>query len=88
MKTETITNGQVADLLVELGFTRKSRDEHYDVYSEPTTDMWFPLPKVDRHAPARTSHIDALRVQLSYRGLMAESEFDAYFAEGTAVKSS
>jgi hypothetical protein len=87
MKTETVTNGQLADLLVSLGFTRKSRDDHYDVYSEPTTDMWFPLPKADRHAPARTSHLDALRAQLSYRGLMTEGEFDAHFADGAALRS-
>lgn len=87
MKAKTVTNAQLADLLVSLGFTRKSRDEQYDVYSEPTTDMWFPIPKVDRHAPARASHVDALRVQLSYRGLMAETDFDAFIAEGTAKVS-
>ena len=87
MKPRTITNGDLVQLLLSLGFVRSKLNEHYDLFTESKTDMAFPLPKGHPDAPARTSHVDGLRVQLAYRGLMGETEFEAQFNTPVAVKS-
>ena len=86
MRPHTVTNGQLVQLLTALGFTRTSLNERYDLFTEPKTDMAFPLPKGDPNAPARASHVDGLRVQLAYRGLMDEADFEAHFATPAAAK--
>jgi hypothetical protein len=87
VKTRTITNHDLVQLLLSLGFERAKLNEHYDLFTESKTDMAFPLPKGVPTAPARTSHVDGLRVQLAYRNLMDEAEFDARFSTPVAVKS-
>ncbi len=87
MRPHTVTNGQLVQLLTALGFTRTNLNERYDLFTEPKSDMAFPLPKSDPTAPARASHVDGLRVQLAYRGLMDEADFDAHFANLVAVKA-
>lgn len=86
MKPHAISNGQLVQLLTELGFARAPLNERYDLFTESKTDMAFPLPTGDPDAPARATHIDGLRVQLAYRGLMDAADFEAYLSSPVAAK--
>jgi hypothetical protein len=89
MKTKPITNGQLVDLLLQLGFARHDhpRDDRFEVFTEDQTDMIFPLPKCVPSTPAHPSNIAGLRLQLYYRGLMEKADFDAALAGGVKAKS-
>lgn len=84
---KTITCGRVRQLLEELGFTHWQVDDRFDGYHEKTTDMFFALPRWPDEAVARDSEVSSLRVQLSYRGLLDEADFEAALAEQPKVKS-
>ena len=84
--TERATYGQLVELLTRLGFTRRAINNDYELFSHRRSGMSFPLPMCDMDARARGTHIDGLRLQLDYRGLMEHAEFDAYFATASAAK--
>lgn len=87
MKHAPITCGQIRELLRELNFSRKQLDDRYDGFYEKRTGMFYALPRWPNDTPASESHVAELRIQLDYRGLLAENDFDARFATPTAAKS-
>lgn len=87
MTRPTVTCGQVRQLLHDLGFTRSPLDDRYDAFVEDRTDMFFAVPKWADDHPARESDLASLRLQLSYRGLMEEADFNAFLAGATKAKA-
>ena len=87
MKLAPITCGQIRELLRELNYSRKQLDDRYDAFYEKRTGMFYALPRWSDDTPASESHVVELKLQLDYRGLMDQAEFDARFATPAAAKS-
>ena len=76
----TPTLAQVLQLLRELGFVPAQAKQGVIAYTHDNSGAEFLFRDRDHDAPARESELANLRVQLTYRGLLTEDEFDRFLA--------
>ena len=83
----TPTLAQVLQLLRELGFTPAHAKQGVIAYAHPNSGAEFLFRDRELETPARANELANLRVQLTFRGLLTEDEFDRFLAEQTLPTS-
>ncbi len=79
MARDPVTLGELVALLEELDFYAKTMDENWLIYFERHGDAQFILPNKPPETPARAADLAHVRLQLHWRGLMEQEDFDARF---------
>lgn len=77
-----VTNRQLEELLLHLGFIETSRDDRAIVYQHSAADSLIALPTKEFNGKARLADLMSVEVHLIGRGHIDESSFEAFVREG------
>jgi len=76
MMASQITYGELAEVLMRLGFTATTVEDRWQAYRHADSDTLIVLANRDSASPARPSDLVSVRRHLVDNDLIAENEFD------------
>lgn len=77
-----VTNRQLGELLLHLGFEETGRDERAVVYQHSVADSLICLPTKEFNGKARLADVLSVEMHLIGRGHIEASSFEEFIREG------